>query len=72
VCHNLHLDPIFYHALFDIDQEISNQVRTQGCLFCGGPLHVSNYERSPRGVLVNLSEPQLKYEYSFRVTIQGC
>jgi hypothetical protein len=76
VCHDLHSDPVFYHALFDLDQEISDLTQSQGCIFCGETLHVSNYERRPRGAFVNLSEPQLKHKYSFRFSFccsqDGC
>ncbi len=40
----------FFLLLFNIDKEIAMLAMTERCQFCGGPLHVANYPRKPRGV----------------------
>lgn len=51
MCHSALLDSSFWVKLFLIDQQIAEQVRSAGCQRCeaGGPLHVANYSRKPRG-----------------------
>jgi len=49
VCHALLQDPAFFHLLTSIDQELAATTRLQGCPACGGPLHVADYPRKPRG-----------------------
>lgn len=52
MCHLALLDSSFWIKLFHIDQQIAEHVRSYGCQHCdaGGPLHVANYQRKPRGV----------------------
>lgn len=52
MCHYAPLDSSFWVKLSYIDQQIADQVRSAGCQRCeaGGPLHVANYPRKPRGV----------------------
>ncbi len=40
----------FLGRLFEVDQAIAERIRSEGCPHCGGPLHVSNYPRKPRGI----------------------
>ena len=44
-------DPAFFRFLWCIDQERAAAVRALGCPCCGGPLHVGDYTRKPRGPL---------------------
>jgi hypothetical protein len=47
-----------FEVLTQIDARIAADVAARGCPFCGGPLHVANYERKPRGGrLVSHGEP---------------
>ncbi len=43
-------DASFLQLLVVIDQRIAGQVRAQGCVHCGGPLHRGDYVRKPRGL----------------------
>lgn len=49
MCHALLQDPAFFHFLTDIDRELAETTRLQGCPACNGPLHVADYPRKPRG-----------------------
>ena len=40
----------FHEALFVLDLVLAHSCRQSGCWHCGGRLHVSDYERKPRGV----------------------
>ena len=40
----------FHEALFVLDVDLAHSCRQSGCWHCGGRLHVSDYERKPRGV----------------------
>jgi hypothetical protein len=46
-----------------IDEEFAATTRLQGCRACGGPLHVANYPRKPRGCPGAVQE-----EYSRRLS----
>jgi hypothetical protein len=39
----------FFAALMQADESLAVAVAAKGCPHCGGPLHVANYERKPRG-----------------------
>ncbi len=39
----------FYRILFRIDEDLARLARENTCRYCGGPLHVANYDRKPRG-----------------------
>jgi len=56
VCHALLQDLAFFHLLTSIDQELAATTRLQGCPACGGPLHVADYPRKPRGCPAALQE----------------
>lgn len=43
-------NPSFHSLLMDIDRQLSEQYRLKRCPFCNGPLHLSNYSRSPLGL----------------------
>ena len=59
--HNLLENSSFHLLLANIDHALSAQVRADRCPFCAGPLHQSNYPRSPLG----LTEKNREY-YSTR------
>jgi hypothetical protein len=46
--HVLLCDASFWAFLFDVDKDLANDARQQGCP-CGGRLHSANYPRKPRG-----------------------
>jgi len=50
MCHAFLEDSRFYQFLFQIDQEIANEVQLGGCVYCGGRLHFACYPRKPRGM----------------------
>ncbi len=41
----------FWQQLAMPDERIANTVRAMGCQHCGGPLHLADYPRRPRGEL---------------------
>ena len=45
-----------YSLLYQIDQDLAEEQKQKGCLFCQGRLHQANYERKPRGGPRNLDE----------------
>jgi hypothetical protein len=49
VCHAILRDLAFFRFLIQIDRQFAAETRLRGCLGCGGPLHVSDYPRKPRG-----------------------
>lgn len=63
-------DPTFFSLLFRFDQDLADATRTKGC-DCGGPLHVANYPRKPRGGPVGLPEA-FDLRLSFCCAIDGC
>lgn len=44
------LDTNFFLLLITIDQELAETIRQKGCPYCGGPLHLADYPRSPFGI----------------------
>lgn len=49
MCHAVLQDLAFFRFLTRIDEEWAAATRLEGCLSCGGPLHVADYPRKPRG-----------------------
>ena len=47
--HELLGDARLYELLLRVDVELARETQVQRCAHCGGPLHVSNYPRKPRG-----------------------
>ena len=68
--HVLFRDASFWAFLFDVDKNLANQARQQGCP-CGGRLHCANYPRKPRGGCENLPE-SYAYRLSFCCERDGC
>lgn len=63
MCHAVLQDPAFFRFLTRIDEEFAAATRLQGCRACGGPLHVANYPRKPRGCPAAVQE-----QYSQRLS----
>lgn len=49
-------DASFWMELLQIDEEQRRQVVAKGCPRCGGPLHVGDYPRKPRGIPQEVEE----------------
>lgn len=65
--HAIPVDRTFLAFLFAADQDLAEQARSAGCLFCGGVLHSANYWRRPRG------GPQARgLRFSFCCAEEGC
>jgi hypothetical protein len=60
----------FWTFLFNVDKDLADQARQQGCL-CGGRLHCANYPRKPRGGCEKLPE-SYDYRLSFCCERDGC
>ena len=46
----------FWLELREIDRQLQRRTIAAGCLLCGGPLHVADYPRKPRGIPVDAEE----------------
>jgi hypothetical protein len=64
------IDPCFHKLLADIDRDIAEEHRKQGCRACGGKLHSARYPRKPRGS--QLPEAHVTTRQSFCCATQGC
>lgn len=62
-------DPAFFRFLLRIDEEFAGQARQEGCRHCGGPLHVSDFPRKPRGCPAAVVE---EYSWRFSFTCGRC
>lgn len=63
MCHAVLQDPAFFHLLSRIDEEFASATRLGRCPACGGPLHVADFPRKPRGCLAAVRE-----DYSWRLS----
>lgn len=70
MCHAYLNDARFYQFLFEIDQDIAQEAKAQGCP-CGGTLHSANYPRKPRGIRILLDE-NYNSRLSFCCATDGC
>ena len=68
--HVLFRDASFWSFLFDVDKNLAETRRKQGCS-CGGRLHSANYPRKPRGGCENLPKTY-DYRLSFCCDRDGC
>ena len=68
--HALLRDTRFFALLTTLDQDLAEQMRTQGCS-CGGRLHRADYPRKPRGGPADLS-PEQERRLSFCCAREGC
>jgi hypothetical protein len=70
-------DPIewgreFFERLTVIDATITARVAASACSRCGGPLHVGNYLRKPRGGLVGVAGEEFALRFSLCCGREGC
>lgn len=63
MCHAVLQDPAFFHFLSRIDAEFASATRLGRCPGCGGPLHVADFPRKPRGCPAAVREA-----YSWRLS----
>ena len=71
MCHALLGDASFHRHLLELDRRTAAQARDAGCPTCGGPLHVANYPRKPRGGL-DLPDADAELRFSFCCGRDGC
>ena len=71
MCHAFLEDSRFYQFLFQIDQEIANEVQLGGCTHCGGRLHFACYPRKPRGMRC-ARDGRYETRLSFCCANEGC
>lgn len=62
----------FFEALTAIDAAITARVGSEGCRFCGGPLHRGDYARKPRGGLVAAAAEAFARRFSLCCGREGC
>ena len=65
-CQNHLADEQLYQLLENVDADLTEGARQQGCGHCGGKLHRSDYERKPRG------GPQWSVRFSLCCATEGC
>lgn len=71
--HELLGDARLYGLLSRIDVELASEARGQRCPHCGGPLHVSNFARKPRGEeLPGALSEAYATRFSFCCGREGC
>lgn len=61
-----------FSALMHADASIAAAVAAHGCPYCGGPLHVANYERKPRGALFAQTGEGFSLRHSLCCGRRGC
>ena len=59
-------DEQLYELLEKVDADLTETARQQGCPYCGGKLHRSDYDRKPRG------GPQWSERFSLCCAEDGC
>ena len=64
MCQAVLQDPAFFKFLLCIDQDQAATVRALGCACCGGPLHVGDFERKPRGPLRDPTVSTIRLSFS--------
>ena len=69
--HELLRDATFWTFLFDVDQDLAETRREDGCS-CGGRLHVANYRRKPRGPRDLRLPDEYRFRLSFCCNRDGC
>ena len=71
MCHAFFRCASFYQQLLEIDQQLAEIVRAEGCA-CGGKLHQARYPRKPRGVPRQLLGEAYDHRLSFCCSVDGC
>lgn len=61
-----------FSSLLLADARMAAAVAAQGCPHCGGPLHVANYERKPRGGLLVMAGEGFRLRHSLCCGRRGC
>lgn len=62
----------FFATLEALDRAIARRVAASRCPACGGPLHVGNYPRKPRGALIAPEGEAFAVRFSFCCGREGC
>jgi hypothetical protein len=62
----------FFAALMKADTTMAATVAAEGCPFCGGPLHVANYQRKPRGGAIAEAGEEFALRHSLCCGRRGC
>ena len=70
MCQSLPLAEEFYEVLRQVDLNLAEEARTQGCPSCGDRLHRGDYDRKPRGGPDGL--PAYVKRFSFCCRREGC
>lgn len=70
--HEVCVDAAFFKALMDLDEKIALLVSAEGCPFCNGPLHRSDYPRKPRGGLLASAGEEFLRRCSLCCGVRGC
>jgi hypothetical protein len=61
-----------FAALMAADARMAGAVAEEGCPYCGGPLHVANYKRKPRGGFVAEAGESFSLRHSLCCGRRGC
>lgn len=62
----------FFAKLTEMDAAVAAQVAAGGCRHCGGPLHVGNYVRKPRGGAMAVGGEEATLRHSLCCGRRGC
>lgn len=63
--HKLLEDPRFWSLLSRLDDDLGDEARRGGCIFCHAKLHSADYPRKPRGGPADLSDAEYGKRCSF-------
>lgn len=66
------LEREFFALLLLWDEAIARRVRAGRCSHCGGPLHVGNYQRKPRGAAMAVAGEEFAVRHSLCCGWAGC
>jgi hypothetical protein len=69
---DVRLDVEYFATLMRADERIAAAVAKAGCPLCGGPLHVANYQRKPRGDTMALEGEAFTLRLGLCCGRQGC
>jgi hypothetical protein len=61
----------FHQLLLDLDDDMADAAREQGCS-CGGVLHSGRYRRKARGLPAGLDKEAYCWRFSFCCAVDGC
>lgn len=65
-------DAKFWRLLFQIDEDLADVARADGCPHCAGVLHGANYPRKARGLSHALLGERYEYRLSLCCAREGC